>query len=466
MATAQDMERRIDLDWVRIIAFAVLIFYHVACFYAPGPAAVGAASPRTVPWLLIPSLLVNPWRLMILFLVSGAATRFMRDKMSLGALFSLRSRRLLIPLAFVMLLVAPAQGFVQAAQRCGFTASYFSFWARYLGADQHICPAQFPLPTPSWSHLWFVAYLWVFTALLVGALAIAPRLAQRLQSLAERVLSGWGLVLWPLVWLSLAWTFVQGRFPETGALLGDWYAEAIYVPVFLFGFLLAKSDAIWDRIERLRWPALAIALTQYAVVVAGAFYVLGPTLSTTPGVPLSPKVAEVTPLRALAGFAYGADQWFWILASLGFARRWLSQSDGPVRRYLTDAIFPFYIVHEATIQVGGYSLTKLRLPLGLEAATLIAATIASCLATYEIVRRAPLLRPLFGLKPAPAPARDSRMPPGGRWLAPAAERALQEAAERRASALRVELPREYGGARVLEPTRYGDWEHGGLASDF
>ena len=54
-------------------------------------------------------------------------------------------------------------------------------------------------------------------------------------------------------------------------------------------------------------------------------------------------------------------------------------------------------------------------------------------------------------------------------LAPAAQRALAEAAERRAQAAkaaREERPRELQGPKGLEPTRYGDWERKGIASDF
>ena len=53
-------------------------------------------------------------------------------------------------------------------------------------------------------------------------------------------------------------------------------------------------------------------------------------------------------------------------------------------------------------------------------------------------------------------------------LPPAAERALQEAAERRAVTDRkaAERPKEVGGREGPEPTRYGDWENKGLASDF
>src|SRR5439155_16723666 len=53
-------------------------------------------------------------------------------------------------------------------------------------------------------------------------------------------------------------------------------------------------------------------------------------------------------------------------------------------------------------------------------------------------------------------------------LTPAAERALAEAAARRADVDRraAERPKEVGGGAGPEPTRYGDWERKGIASDF
>lgn len=70
---------------------------------------------------------------------------------------------------------------------------------------------------------------------------------------------------------------------------------------------------------------------------------------------------------------------------------------------------------------------------------------------------------------------ESRNPPGPegqetnkRPLSPAAERALAEAAARRAERDRkaAELAKESGGRGGLDPTRYGDWEKDGLISDF
>jgi hypothetical protein len=53
-----------------------------------------------------------------------------------------------------------------------------------------------------------------------------------------------------------------------------------------------------------------------------------------------------------------------------------------------------------------------------------------------------------------------------RKLSPEAERALAEAAARRALADSNGQTKEVGGRGGLDPARYGDWEVGGIASDF
>jgi hypothetical protein len=51
-------------------------------------------------------------------------------------------------------------------------------------------------------------------------------------------------------------------------------------------------------------------------------------------------------------------------------------------------------------------------------------------------------------------------------LAPAARRALEEAAQRHAAAKEAARAAEQGGPKGLEPTRFGDWERKGIAVDF
>ena len=55
---------------------------------------------------------------------------------------------------------------------------------------------------------------------------------------------------------------------------------------------------------------------------------------------------------------------------------------------------------------------------------------------------------------------------GAAVLTPAAQRALSEAEERRRAATAPARPNEIGGPDGPEPTRYGDWERKGIASDF
>lgn len=57
--------------------------------------------------------------------------------------------------------------------------------------------------------------------------------------------------------------------------------------------------------------------------------------------------------------------------------------------------------------------------------------------------------------------------PGPRVLTPEARRALAEAEERRQKlANQSKAPREIGGRDGPDPTRFGDWEKGGITSDF
>ena len=67
----------------------------------------------------------------------------------------------------------------------------------------------------------------------------------------------------------------------------------------------------------------------------------------------------------------------------------------------------------------------------------------------------------------PMPATPQSLPER-KPLTPAAQRALAEAEARRlvAAANTRQAPAESGGPKGPEPTRYGDWENKGIASDF
>ena len=59
--------RRYDLDWLRVIVFGLLIFYHVGMFFVPWGWHI--KNNEIYGWLRYPMLFVNQWRLPILFVI-------------------------------------------------------------------------------------------------------------------------------------------------------------------------------------------------------------------------------------------------------------------------------------------------------------------------------------------------------------------------------------------------------------
>jgi hypothetical protein len=385
-STVSNPDRRHDLDWIRVGAFFLLILYHVGMFYVPWDWHV--KSPHPVPVLEPVMMLTNPWRLTLLFLVSGAATRFMADKVTVGHLTGARVARLLPPLVFAMFVIVPPQSYYQvveyAAAHPGWPGSVDGFWLKYATASGRWCTPDGCLITPTWNHMWFVAYLLVYTLVLAGLLAVFRRLGDHLQAGAERALGGVGLILWPVAFLAATRMFLFPRFDVTHALVDDWYNHAVSLAAFLLGFGLAKSDVLRQRLIAARWTSLILALAAYAGWATYAWIYRG-------------DAVPAQALRLVMRVVYSLDQWCAIAAILGFGALHLNRSS-PALRYLTLGVFPFYIVHQTLIVVAAHYLAKLGLPQPLEALILITFTFAGCFATYEIVRRIPGVRLLFGLK--------------------------------------------------------------------
>lgn len=376
--------RRTELDWLRIGAFGLLILFHIGMFYVPWEWEV--KSPRLLPWLQIPMDWSTPWRLLLLFIISGAATRFMSVRLTPRGLWYSRSLFLLPPLLFATVILTPPQMYLRVIEQFGYHGDFGHFLLRYFRFDHSFCRPDDCVTMPNWNHLWFVAYLWIYTSLLLVLLAIRPALLTRLQELGERWLGGWRLLIVPALVLSLARVGLEHFFPETHDLVDDWYLHAIYLLAFLFGFLFIFSKEIWRGFVALRWIALPMAFLAYAAHTTYALHYQG-----VPAIPLE--------IKAPMAFVYGFEQWGWIVVAFGFARQHLAGRDGPVRRYLTEAIFPYYIVHQPAIIFVAYVLVGLHLPLALEATILVASTVVICVLSFEAVRRVALLRPWFGLKP-------------------------------------------------------------------
>jgi glucans biosynthesis protein C len=370
--------RQFGLDWLRIGAFGLLIFYHIGMFFVPWGWHV--KTNDTVAWIEWPMMIVNPWRLSLLFLISGIVSQSLLSKLGgAGAFASSRSWRLLVPLAAAMALFVAPQPWVELTDQGKYRNGFLFFWLH----DYAEFGDSLGLVLPTWNHLWFVAYLWTYTMVLAtGAMLLQP-VSAAIQRVFDTAFSGWRLLVFPVAWLFLAKTILAPRFGETHALVDDPYAHAVYGFAFFFGFGLAKSASTWAQIDR-RWALyLGTALAACGLMVAFSL--------------AEPKSSAIDLAKAAARSVLA---WMTILGLLGLARAHLHH-DGPVRRYLSEAIFPFYIAHQTIIVVVGFGLKQLKVGVGLEFVGILVATVLGCFFTFEIARRLPWLRPLLGLKLEP-----------------------------------------------------------------
>lgn len=390
-SSAAPDQRQYFLDWIRIYAFFLLILYHVGMYYVSWDFHV--KSPRAGAAIEPFMMLSSPWRLGLLFMVSGVATAFMFEKMRIGAFLRRRSARLLPPLIFGMLVIVPPQSYLEVVEKVAYQGSYLEFMRLYVTGYHGFCRVDDCLRLPTWNHLWFVAYLWWYT-LAYAALAYFPgRPLARLSALLGRILTGWRVIALPLAVLALARVLLLSRFPSTHDVVNDWYNHADYFTLFLIGALLARNTGFWRQLEAQRFAGLGLALGCWAVVVV--------YFAVADHIPAD----QLDAWRNAQRVVYALCQWSAIVAICGFGRRHL-QYDSAKRRYLTQAVFPLYIVHQTLIIVFAHGLQKAGLAPVTEGVVLVVLTLTASFGIFELVRRVPLLRACFGIQaPAGAPTR-------------------------------------------------------------
>ncbi len=385
--------RETFIDWLRIIALCLLILFHVGMAYVgwnwhvKSAGATAELAAALVPWMW----LTAPWRMTLLFVVSGLATSLMLQRRGdhPGWLRG-RARRLLLPLVTGLVLIVPPQSYFEVRQFHGYTGSYVDFLRLYFSAESGFCaPQRGCLILPTWNHLWFLPYVFVYTAALALVQRGKPHWLDGATARLPNLLARSRLLWLPVAWLALTRITLRPIFGETHALVDDLFLHMQFAPAFAVGVLLARGavpSPLWPRIEATRHVALVLACAGWALIV---------------GTPQGPE------WRALP---WATMQWCAIVAALGYARRHL-QRDSATRRYLSQAVFPVYLLHQTATVCAVAWLAPWRLGAPIEAALVLALTFGASIASYEVLRRltergSPTwlkgLRPGFGIGAGPA----------------------------------------------------------------
>jgi hypothetical protein len=379
----QAAQRRFELDWLRVLAFGLLIFYHTGMLYVErwGFHFKSQYLSSSLEYLM---LLSSPWRMLLIWFISGYALGAVmqhcagwRHYLQFGLR---RTVVLLLPLLVGLWLIVPPQLYAEMVQNDGLSLSYWQFYQAFIDL-QHPLFADYQSgvwPHVDVNHLWFLRSLWQFTLL---ALLLIPVLHSRLLQQACR----WFCQL-ALPWQLFAWSALLLLIRSEAS--GDAVRELQGLAMFLLGILVVRQPDFWQQLTQSRRWLGWLCLLNYGVLCCLYFLVYQPELlpallqpAIEPGLQLSFSVQAVAML-------------FWLLA---LAQRYLSKPH-PKLVLANRLVFPVYLLHQSLIIMAALWLTPYGLGGITEAVLVLLFTLTGSALCLLLFWHLPWLAPLLGLK--------------------------------------------------------------------
>jgi peptidoglycan/LPS O-acetylase OafA/YrhL len=389
--------RRHDVDWLRVLAVYLLFVFHVAMAFNPAP-FYHIRNGELSFVMLVGAGFISLWHMPLLFLLAGWSAHGSLAARGTAGFARERLLKLWVPLVAGCVLLMPPIKYLE--MRSGLDANYSGLYVSPALQESFatVIPQALPMMAPfdesfleflptfftqldrfTWAHLWFVAYLLVFTVLYLPVfLWLRARRGEPAHA------PGWWIYL-PIVPLAFIQVNLRPHWPGLQNLYDDWANVAYYSTYLLAGFLLARYPAFERAVHREWRRALGAGVVATLVLLLGVL-----------GVFTAPSVL-------LAGTAVAG--WCFVLALLGAAHRLLSPVTAGLP-YLTESAFPVYWLHQAAIVLIGYPILHLELGIAGKFGLLLLASVSATLAAYHfVVRRFAITRFCVGMKRRPARAR-------------------------------------------------------------
>ena len=304
-------ERYDFLDWLRVIAIFVLLFFHTGMIFVGWGWHI--MNEQTLGSLVTPMDISHRLRMPLLFVIAGAGMWFALQRRTGAQLFKERTVRLLLPALIGMFLIVPPQVFFERMFRGEWDGGYLQFLV-----ERTLQFKPYPDGDFSWHHLWFIIYLYVYVPLLLPLMLWWKHRTVKLQP------GAWLYVL--ALPLGINEAILKPLYPESHKLIGDWYVFDHYLLFTIYGFLLASMPGTWQWLASQRHRLLVAGVTIYAVA----------TSLFDQGI-----IHRDTPADAFIATAF---TWACILAFIGYGYRHLSFAN-PLLRWARDASYPIYILH-------------------------------------------------------------------------------------------------------------------------
>ena len=384
--------RRYDVDWLRVLAVLLLFPFHTARIFDTfsGFYVKNATLSQALTYFI---MYVHPWHMPLLFLLAGASTWFALGFRSGGQYAKERFVRLLIPFIFGLLVVVPPQSYFGLLSHTSYSGSYLAWYPSYF----RINPADmdgYLMGGFALGHLWFILLLFVFSLV---ALPLFLWLKRRD--------SGRRVVGWLAAFFSLPGVFLLLAIPLLVMYrLIDFYPSPLYfIACFIYGFILFADPRFEKAIDQHKLVALVLGPVLF--FVAAYWLVYGPP----PGAP-----SWFWPV--IDTYAIGLAPWFFLIAILGYGRRFLNSSTRFLK-YTAEASYPAYVLHQTVIVIIGFYVVQWQASVGVKFATILVLSLVATTLIYDLlIKRWNVTRFLFGMrlnkKPAKASAQQTSEPAG------------------------------------------------------
>lgn len=381
------VERRHEVDWLRVYAVLLLIAIHAAAIFDPFP--VTAVKGRESLPMKVFAMFVHEWRLSVLFLISGAGAYFAFGFLSGSRFVAMRFRRLVVPLMVGTLLVVPIHLYYWVSGLYpGRYSSYFHFYTTML-EDAFIHGRIGTKPEYiHWGHLWFLAYLFVISVITVPLFIYLKRgRARALTSELSRMFERRGGLLLPAVPLVASELLLRTWWPgyEAPNLVNDWANFSMYLIYYVYGFLIYSDERLRSSVKRVGTTALILGLITTLI-----FFLLAFT-GTTPFPGYNIKWVLFLALRSF-------NAWFWIVAILGLGMRHLNYTNR-LLPYANEAAYPLYVIHLPILSMIAYQVIRWDVPVVVQFIAIVTLTLICSAAIYHLlIKQTNVTRYLFGLK--------------------------------------------------------------------
>lgn len=355
------------IDNLRWIAILLLFPTHAAFVFCAGWYSYYVLSPYSSVAAHCFTVAIEPWIMPLLFCIAGISSMFALQKRTPLAYLKERAERLLVPFFAGVVLICPVIAYFALKSHTGYDGSFAGAVVYFFSSVSAFPYTNGMTGGFSVDHLWFLLFLFTVSLLALCLILMWRRLFGTRFTSPVMSIPALILLFVPAWLLNAAGPNVAG------------YSLLSYLVFFLIGYALVASDEVQVSLEK-NW---AILVAVWITLTICVMWIGGIMLGQWE------HFWGSSPLFVLTG-------WTGALALLGAGRHLLNFSNA-VTAYLTAASYPVYIIHHAVLVAVAYYLITVPVPPVVQYTLIVLISLVATFACYEIIRRIPVVRALFGI---------------------------------------------------------------------